>query len=221
MNEEVMEVKKEEKEEKLNMKQKLGIIQAELSVPKKQYNSYSEFYYRSCEDIMEAVKPYLQKLGLSLIMTDDVVQVGERYYIRATATLVDLESQQTIKTHALAREQETKKGMDASQITGAASTYARKYCLNGLFAIDDVRDADTMPKDVIDEKIQKAEKIKDTKISDGQCKSLTEALINRGENSVDKFKEYFGVENLSDLTKEQYAMAVEMMNAKPVKRLEL
>lgn len=221
MNEEVMEVKKEEKEEKLNMKQKLGIIQSELSVPKKQYNSYGEFYYRSCEDIMEAVKPYLQKLGLSLIMTDDVVQVGERYYIRATATLVDLESQQTFKTHALAREQETKKGMDASQITGTASTYARKYCLNGLFAIDDVRDADAMPKDEIDEKIKKAEKIKDTKISEGQCKSLTEALINRGENSVDKFKEYFGVENLADLTKEQYTLAVEMMNAKPVKKLEL
>lgn len=216
------EVKKEKKvAEKLNIMQKLGIIQTELSVPKKQYNSYSDFYYRSCEDIMEAVKPYLQKLGLALVMTDDVVLIGERYYIKATATLTDLESQQTYTTHAFAREQETKKGMDTSQITGATSTYARKYCLNGLFAIDDVRDADTMPKDEIDEKIQKAEKIKDTKISEGQCKSLTDALINRGENSVDKFKEYFGVENLSDLTKEQYAMAVEMMNAKPVKKLEL
>lgn len=118
---------------------KLAEIQKTLNVPKSQYNSFSKFYYRSCEDILEAIKPLLD--GYALIITDDVVNVGNRNYVKATVILTD--GKETISNSALAREEETKKGMDGAQITGSSSSYARKYALNGLFAIDDTKDADT------------------------------------------------------------------------------
>lgn len=119
----------------------LRCIQAELVVPKGQYNSFGKYNYRSAEDILEAVKPLLIKYDASLIMTDKIVQIGKRYYVEATATLYALG--ECIMNQAYAREDDTKKGMDGSQITGAASSYARKYALNGLLAIDDNKDADT------------------------------------------------------------------------------
>jgi hypothetical protein len=121
---------------------KLVDIQRKLKAPKGQYNSFGKYKYRSCEDILEAVKPLLAKEGCVLVISDDVVQVGERYYIKATATLTDSEDGSCITTSAFARESFDKKGSDESQITGAASSYARKYCLNGLFLIDDTRDSD-------------------------------------------------------------------------------
>jgi hypothetical protein len=121
----------------------LSKIQAELKAPKGQYNSFGKYKYRSCEDIVEAVKPILHKNNVSLIITDDIVQIGERIYVKATAKIVGKDMNIIAETTAFAREEETKKGMDASQITGAASSYARKYALNGLFAIDDTKDADT------------------------------------------------------------------------------
>lgn len=116
-------------------------IQAELKTPKGQYNDFSGFYYRSCADIIEALKPFLAKYEAKLILTDDIVCVGDRYYVKATATLTSADGED--KAVGYAREQETKKGMDASQITGACSSYARKYALQGLFALDDTKDADT------------------------------------------------------------------------------
>ena len=117
--------------------------QNELKAPKNQRNSFGNYNYRSCEDILEAAKPICQKHGLMLNLSDKVVCVGERYYVEATATLFDTESELYIFSMAYARESETKKGMDDSQITGTASSYARKYALNGLFNIDDTKDADT------------------------------------------------------------------------------
>ena len=117
-------------------------IQQELKAPKSQFNSYGKYNYRNCEDILEAVKPLLAKAGMVLIITDDIVQVGDRYYVKATAWLTK-DGNQVAKASAFAREAEIKKGMDESQITGTASSYARKYCLNGLFLIDDTKDADT------------------------------------------------------------------------------
>ena len=118
-------------------------IQSELKAPKSQHNSYGNYDYRSCEDILGAVKPLLNKYSCTLTISDDVVMVGERIYIKAVATITNSKGVSEVTT-AFAREEESKKGMDASQITGSASSYARKYALNGLFAIDDTKDADTL-----------------------------------------------------------------------------
>ena len=128
------------------MKTKLLTIQTKLNAPKNQRNNFGGFNYRSCEDILTAVKPLLEETNTSLTITDEVVLVWEtRFYIKATATLYDNESWEAIaSTSAYAREQEDKKWMDQSQVTGAASSYARKYALNWLFCIDDNRDADAM-----------------------------------------------------------------------------
>lgn len=132
------------KERTMNINEKLLKIQIELKAPKGQYNSFGKYKYRSCEDILEAVKPLLQENKCTLTIKDDMEQIGDRYYIKATAILADTEADNTIITNtAYAREEESKKGMDGSQITGTASSYARKYALNGLFLIDDTKDADT------------------------------------------------------------------------------
>lgn len=122
---------------------RVGMAQAELKAPKNQYNSFGKYNYRSCEDILEAAKPINKKNGLVLLLTDKPVCIGQRYYIEATARLYDIESEQFIEATASAREADTKKGMDDSQVTGTASSYARKYALNGLYNIDDTKDADT------------------------------------------------------------------------------
>lgn len=120
----------------------LSAIQSTLNAPKNQYNAFGKYAYRSCEDILAAVKPLLKEHECSLTLTDEVLLIGGRFYVRATAALFDEQGEQ-ITVSALAREDETKKGMDGAQITGAASSYARKYALNGLFCIDDVKDPDT------------------------------------------------------------------------------
>ena len=131
-----------EKKEK-TIYEKLLAVQNELKAPKDKKNTFGGYNYRSCEGILEAVKPLLQEQGLMLTIKDEVVNIGDRYYVRATALLDDISSNGEIAITALAREEEAKKGMDASQITGTASSYARKYALNGLFLIDDTKDADT------------------------------------------------------------------------------
>ena len=122
------------------IQEQLIAVQKELKAPKNQRNNFGGYNYRSCEDILEAVKPILAKHGLLLTLSDEMVEVGGRVYVKATATVETGEEEVTVT--AFAREEEEKKGMDASQITGAASSYARKYALNGLFCIDDTKDAD-------------------------------------------------------------------------------
>lgn len=127
----------------MNIYEKLLEIQNELKAPKSQYNSFGKYNYRNCEDILEAVKPLCKKYKAVLIITDDIENNANRYYVKATARLVDTEKEDAdIKVTAYAREEESKKGMDGSQVTGAASSYARKYALNGLFNIDDTKDSD-------------------------------------------------------------------------------
>ena len=127
-----------------NKPMKLVNIQAELKAPKNQVNSFGKYKYRSAEDIIEAVKPILFKHQTALLISDEVVQVADRVYVKATAMLIDETNEELpIKVYGWAREEEVKKGMDAAQITGSASSYARKYALNGLFAIDDTKDADS------------------------------------------------------------------------------
>lgn len=126
-----------------NINSKLMQIQTEIKAPKNLYNSFGKYKYRNAEGICEAVKPYLAKHNCSLTLSDDIIEVGERIYVKATACLIDNETCECVQTTAMARESEEKKGMDESQITGTASSYARKYALNGLFLLDDTKDADT------------------------------------------------------------------------------
>lgn len=126
--------------EKASIYDKLAIIQANLNAPKGQYNKFGNYHYRNCEDILGALKPLLKEQGCTVTLSDDIVLTGNRIYVKATATFSD--GQNEVIATAFARESESKKGMDEAQITGSASSYARKYALNGLFAIDDAKDAD-------------------------------------------------------------------------------
>lgn len=127
----------------MNAYEKLLAVQQELKAPKGQFNSFGKYKYRSCEDILEAVKPLLGKYKAALTISDHIELIGDRHYVIATVNFVDTESGDIIPATAQAREEESKKGMDSSQVTGAASSYARKYALNGLFCIDDTKDSDT------------------------------------------------------------------------------
>ena len=169
---------------------KLMNIQQELKAPKGQYNSFGKYAYRSCEDILEAVKPLLKKEKVVLTISDELQYIGNRYYIKATATLIDTESEATISNSAYAREEETKKGMDGSQITGASSSYARKYALNGLFGIDDNKDSDTT-------NIQNKEEKEDKKASPKQIELIQKYY--QGEN-LTKLLEVNNIERLEDMS---------------------
>lgn len=182
--------------------EKLAAIQAELKAPKGQYNNFGKYNYRSCEDILEAVKPLLKANKVTLTLRDDVEQIGDRYYIRALATLFDTESGDTLGNAALAREAESKSGMDASQITGTASSYARKYALNGLFLIDDTKDADTdehakqtgaEPKEEKKATAKQIELIR--KIAEEQGKELDEEVVKAWsmKQASDFISKYKGV----------------------------
>lgn len=124
--------------------ERVVIVQKELKAPKGQYNSFGKYRYRSAEDILNSVKPLLAVNDLILTLSDELIALGSRIYVKATATLQDCNTANAISVDAYAREDEVKKGMDGSQITGAASSYARKYALNGLFLIDDTKDADAI-----------------------------------------------------------------------------
>lgn len=133
----------------MNIYEKLLNIQTELKAPKNQYSDFGKYHYRSCEDILEGLKPLLVKYKATIVIEDEIVQIGDRYYIKATAKLLDWSNEGNfdyIQTTAYAREDENKAKMDLSQMTGSASSYARKYALNGLFAIDDTKDSDAQPK---------------------------------------------------------------------------
>ena len=142
-----------------NFMKRVLAVQTALKAPKNQRNSFGGYNYRSCEDILEAVKPICKAQNVLLTLTDDICLVGDRYYIKATATLHDTESADTIAVTAYAREAESKKGMDDSQVSGTASSYARKYALNGLLCVDDTKDADTdeYAKQVKNDPVQKKE----------------------------------------------------------------
>lgn len=181
--------------------EKLLNIQAELKAPKGQFNSFGNYKYRSCEDILEAVKPLLKENKCTLIITDDVQMFGNRFYVRATAILKDVESEEVLTNVAFAREEETQKGKDGSQITGTASSYARKYALNGLFLIDDTKDADT-------DEFAKQTGAEPKKASEKQI-DLIKKLVD-GEK-IPNLLSYYKVKALEDLTT---AQASDIINKK-------
>lgn len=184
----------------MNIYEKLLKAQVELKAPKGQYNSFGKYKYRSCEDILEALKPVLDKFKLTLFIKDDVIEVNTRNYVKATIVLVNIEKpDEQIKTSALAREEETKKGMDGSQITGASSSYARKYALNGMFMIDDTKDSDSTNTHGKDKTEQ--EKVQDFLNSrDGMIEKLKE---NLSSDKLEKVLKAYKVEELWQMTDEQ------------------
>lgn len=186
--------------------EKIVAIQSELKAPKGQYNSFGKYNYRSCEDILEGVKPLLAKHGLVLTIRDGIELIGDRYYVKATATITDGKEQ--LSTDAYARESLDKKGMDASQVTGSTSSYARKYALNGLLAIDDTKDADTM-----DNSKKPAQQTQETVYNWQTLK----ARATQGGISEDDLKHYLKetlkVNESKDMTQELYQQAFNWVNA--------
>ena len=176
---------------------KLITIQSELKAPKNNINSFGKYKYRSCEDILEAVKPLLKEHNIALTISDEIVEKGGRIYVKAITSLRDCETTIPIETIGYAREAEFKKGMDEAQITGAASSYARKYALNGLFCIDDTKDSDatndhkqcqTISKDLANNIINLIEKIYDLD-NIKFCKAMkinaiTELSIDKYDNTI-------------------------------------
>lgn len=184
--------------------EKLAMVQQELIAPKNQYNSFGKYSYRSCEDILEGLKPCLAKVKAAVTVSDELVLIGERYYIKATATIMDCESGETVSNTAYAREEEAVKGMSSSQITGSASSYARKYALNGLFCIDDVKDADSRDnrqKEASEQKKAEEEqkKIENMVISEIKVKSLLSRCESEGVNPA-TITRLYKVNSLAELT---------------------
>lgn len=186
--------------------QRVGDIQHKLKAPKGQYNSFGKYNYRSCEDILEGVKPLLKEHNLALLIDDEIVQIGERYYVKATAKITD--GREIVSATAYAREPDTKKGMDESQITGATSSYARKYALNALLCIDDTKDADTM-----DNSKKPAQQTQETVYNWQTLK----ARATQGGISEDDLKHYLKetlkVNESKDMTQELYQQAFNWVNA--------
>ena len=193
-------------------------IQNELKAPKSNFNSFGKYRYRSAEDILTAVKPLLAKYSCTMTITDEVVFIGGRFYIKATATITDEEGN-TESVSAYAREDESKKGMDGSQITGTASSYSRKYCLNGMFLIDDTKDADT---DEFYNQTQDRSKFTKTylkqhgneRIGSEENQKLKTACINAGENkSLEKALQACKKERIDDITLIQYVSLMSQLGA--------
>ena len=190
-----------------NLYQKLLAIQGELKCNKSQYNSFGKYSYRSCEDILEAVKSLLVKYQATIIITDEIKLIGDRYYVEAKVKFIDVVSGQFIENSALAREDENKKGMDLAQVTGSCSSYARKYALNGMFCIDDCKDADATNNGKEDNnKSHSQVDASARKLSDKQLARLY-AIANKAGADKDLVKQQvmkkFNKE-VKDLSKQEY-----------------
>ena len=182
----------------MNVYEKLIAIQSELKAPKSQYNNFGKYAYRNCEDILESLKPLLKEHKSTIYISDEIVTVLDRFYVKATVTFIDAETGEKIINTAYAREEEDKKGMDGSQVTGSSSSYARKYALNGMFAIDDTKDSDFT---------NTTTKGDNSGLSEAQIKRLL-AIASKVNISADDVKKVvaktFGVQDLRKMNKQQY-----------------
>ena len=193
-----------------NIVEKLSAIQVELKAPKSNYNSFGKYNYRSCEDILEGVKPLLDKYRVALTLNDEIVLIGDRFYVKATATLYD--GEQSLSATAYAREGNEQRGMSEAQLTGSTSSYARKYALNGLFSIDDTKDADaTNDHGKVNAQGTSSNSSKaPSTVSEKQIKRLVAIAIKKGYNAEQLsgmvYKKYQKATN--NLTKEEYDVIV-------------
>ena len=189
---------------------KLQEVQSALQVPKGQRNDFGKYNYRSAEDIMSAIKPYQEEQGLVTTVNCSIELLGDRYYVNALATITDVETGESISVGAQAREDESKKGMDASQITGSATSYARKYALAGLFAIDNEKDSDVTNKHG---KAASGKKI--DSLNAEILKELLKKLPKKDENAM---LNHYGILSVDDLLDKDYAEALRTLEMK-VKKL--
>ena len=183
-----------------NVYMKLVEVQSKLKAPKSQFNKFGNYAYRNCEDILEALKPLLNEVKAIINISDDAVLVGERYYIKATVKFIDAETGEVIEASAMAREEENKKGMDSSQLTGSTSSYARKYALNGLFAIDDTKDSDTTNTHNKEQNKASNNEI----ISEAQVKRLFVLAKGKDTDKVKGIVDKYGFKTSKDITKDKY-----------------
>lgn len=189
----------------------LNEIQVRLNAPKNQYNNFGKYKYRSVEDILTGLKPLLKEFKASVTLDDKIILVGDRYYVEATATLYNEEMKTVAKNSAYAREELTKKGMDSSQITGTASSYARKYALNGLFAIDDTKDADSM-----DNSSETKQDTSTSVLTDKQLKYINTLISQKGVDR-DMLKTHYSVTSLKELSADTARKLIDWLNAQGVK----
>ena len=191
---------------------KLINIQSELKAPKSQYNNFGKYSYRNCEDILEALKPLLKENKATIFISDDVVFIEGRFYIKSTVTFVDVETGDKIVNTAYAREEESKKGMDVSQVTGASSSYARKYALNGMFAIDDTKDSDFTNQNESKSSIKPS-----NGLTESQIKRLF-AIANKVNISAEDVKivvaKSYGIHDIKKMNKQQYDEICERLEKK-------
>ena len=216
----------------MNIYEKLTKIQQELKAPKNQFNKFGNYNYRGCEDILEAVKPLLDKHNVALIISDNIKIIGERYYVEAICTLYNTDEPKTscdiekIEVRAYAREEDNKKGFDSSQLTGSTSSYARKYALNGLFAIDDSKDSDALPPEPKKPEPKKPETKKPetkketpaNKINDAQVKRMFAISKGNADLCKDAISQY-GYKSSKDVLVKDYETICKLIE-QTVKNME-
>ncbi len=199
---------------KNNLRTKLQSIQHELKAPKGQWNKFASFNYRSCEDILEALKPLLVEYKVILTISDEIVNFGDRYYVKATTCLKDIEGDDDCVTvSGCAREQEVQKGMNEAQITGSASSYARKYALNGLFAIDDTKDADAQDNSKAPVKTPAPAKVDPLAAKKSLVKKLADELSKNKMTTAMQYKAFIKKETSLELVDKNYDEIINRLTA--------
>ena len=183
----------------MSVYKKLIEVQTKLKAPKNQYNSFGKYNYRSAEDILEAVKPLLKGVGATMILNDDIILVGERYYVKTTARFIDIESGEFVEATGVAREEESKKGMDSSQLTGSTASYSLKRCLGNLYNIDDTKDSDTTNTHDKEDKKKTLEVI-----SEAQAKRMYMLAKGKDPDIIKQILSNAGFNASRDITKDKY-----------------
>jgi hypothetical protein len=190
----------------MSVYKKLIEVQTKLKAPKNQYNSFGKYNYRSAEDILEAVKPLLKDVGATMILNDDIMLVGERYYVKTTARFIDIDSGEVVEATGVAREEESKKGMDSSQLTGSTASYSLKRCLGNLYNIDDTKDSDTTNTHDKEKKTLEV-------ISEAQAKRMYMLAKGKDPDVIKQILSNAGFNASRDITKDKYNAICEAIEA--------
>ena len=190
----------------MSVYKKLIEVQTKLKAPKNQYNSFGKYNYRSAEDILEAVKPLLKDVGATMILNDDIILVGERYYVKTTARFIDIDSGEVVEATGVAREEESKKGMDSSQLTGSTASYSLKRCLGNLYNIDDTKDSDTTNTHDKEKKTLEV-------ISEAQAKRMYMLAKGKDPDVIKQILSNAGFNASRDITKDKYNAICEAIEA--------